>query len=527
MLVDYGMKCYGRFVKAVILMMLLISGVTAGVVRSYALKPEDFNRYRDWEEPEWTGREMAKAPFESVLFQEGDLLRDWSDKVGKVLGVEQFEGQLTWNERLGRFVLKAELAVHEEFEMAMEGRFVTKMPRITVSIHSFEKRPEWQGKTIWEMLPDGGELVGEISWLAMEGKGNRAVASQKKLVVEADLGFSMDERLEGAFKVKSRLEGAVFSFDGRVDTMVGLPWVSELGSLDGRKTLFLVVGCEWVRSDGTAFDEWVLKEDGQSPLREERLRNAEGYEIEFLRAEKEVRVYRVPGGSLAWLRQPLTNLPKDENGDGNPFFDIGKPVGIRPSPKYQGKHPVFKGVDRSDLVDLSPKMRETGVKIDGDQFVVLRSSTSRLYVRLDPKDVELLMGLLEVACSGPPRPILLEFELVESNRQLTPMEVREGVGKTLRRVVSKVPMGSSGKLTLDGDLLLETEAISCDDGVIEVSALLSEVKGKREKPTFKSSLILKDGVPVMVYESRFEEGWWTWVLKGTVVELVKEGEVKR
>jgi hypothetical protein len=137
------------------------------------------------------------------------------------------------------------------------------------------------------------------------------------------------------------------------------------------------------------------------------------------------------------------------------------------------------------------------------------------------------MGLLEVACSGPPRPILLEFELVESNRQLTPMEVREGVGKTLRRVVSKVPMGSSGKLTLDGDLLLETEAISCDDGVIEVSALLSEVKGKREKPTFKSSLILKDGVPVMVYESRFEEGWWTWVLKGTVVELVKEGEVKR
>lgn len=151
------------------------------VVRSYALEPEDVSWFREWNEEAWTGRELAKAPFESPLFQEGDKLRDWSREVPKIWGLEKFEGELIWNERVERFVMRAEESVHDKFQEVMEEQLVQKMPQITVSVYSFENRPEWRGETIWEMLPEGGELVGEISWLAFEGEGNRVSTPGKKL----------------------------------------------------------------------------------------------------------------------------------------------------------------------------------------------------------------------------------------------------------------------------------------------------------------------------------------------------------
>ncbi len=497
------------------------------VVRSYALEPEDVSWFREWNEEAWTGRELAKAPFESPLFQEGDKLRDWSREVPKIWGLEKFEGELIWNERVERFVMRAEESVHDKFQEVMEEQLVQKMPQITVSVYSFENRPEWRGETIWEMLPEGGELVGEISWLAFEGEGNRVSTPGKKLVVEAELGFS-EGRLEGTFQVKSRIKEAEFSFKSFVDSAVGLPWVSEIGSGDGKRSLFMVVGCEWVRSNGAAYDDWVLTEDGRSPLRDMRLDHAEGYEVKFLRTEKEVRVYRVPRGTLDWLRRPVVLVHENGEPQEDPFAADGEVAEIRPSPKYEGDHPVFKGMERSDLVDLSERMRENGVKIDEGQFVVLRSSTSQLYVRLDPADVELLLGCLKVACAGPPQPILLAFELVESEGQLTQEQIRNGEGKRIRRIVGKGMAGASMEVTLGKDLLVEAEAmVDGDEDLLQVSGLLSEVKKKREKASFRSALMVKDGVPGMVHEGRFGEKWRTWVLTGTVVKLVNESEGKK
>jgi hypothetical protein len=83
------------------------------------------------------------------------------------------------------------------------------------------------------------------------------------------------------------------------------------------------------------------------------------------------------------------------------------------------------------------------------------------------------------------------------------------------------------EVTLGKDLLLEVEAFPSDDeGVIQFSGLLSEVRKKRDEASFRSALMVKDGVPVMVHEGRFGEKWRTWVLTGTVVKLVNESQVK-
>ncbi|MDF1713859.1 MAG: hypothetical protein P1U90_16600, partial [Akkermansiaceae bacterium] len=137
-------------------------------------------------------------------------------------------------------------------------------------------------------------------------------------------------------------------------------------------------------------------------------------------------------------------------------------------------------------------------------------------------------GCLKVACAGPPQPILLAFELVESEGQLTQEQIRKGEGKRIRRLVSKGMNGASGAVTLGNDLLLEAEAmVDGDEDLLQVSGLLSEVKKKREKASFRSALMVKEGVPMMLHESRFGEKWRTWVLTGTLVKLVKESEVKK
>jgi hypothetical protein len=141
--------------------------------------------------------------------------------------------------------------------------------------------------------------------------------------------------------------------------------------------------------------------------------------------------------------------------------------------------------------------------------------------------MELLLGCLKVACAGPPQPILLAFELVESEGQLTQEQILNGEGKRIRRIVGKGMAGASMEVTLGKDLLLEVEAFPSDDeGVIQFSGLLSEVRKKRDEASFRSALMVKDGVPVMVHEGRFGEKWRTWVLTGTVVKLVNESQVK-
>lgn len=366
--------------------------------------------------------EVEKAGFTSRFLGEGQRLRDLTGWAHRMMPIEEND-HMIWNETSNRLVVWTDEEGHRETEIHFS-QFLNVTPKSRVEVLK-------SGKKVGE----DGELEAEMNDLSLEGH----------------------VRWYAGVKLRSRIEGAEFEFDGDCVGCPGVPLVIGLGSPEGKDSFSVKVTVEGLLDDGTPVQQWAIKEDGSSAWWEESLREQSGpwQDPGLDQRERVRRRMIVPPSSREFLVKELAN------NEPNPFGE-----------------------------KMSPKefLRQNAVGFrEGDWAVYYRKS-GVLEVCVDPAQLFSVEGAFGHSDPGFGGMIRFDFWQVDSN------------GETLK-TIGLLMLEGSGSVGLGEDFKVEVEGVyEWVDESVELRVALTEV-GDLERASFRTRLKVAAGEPVEVLRS--------------------------
>lgn len=469
-----------------------------------------------WEEP---GQVLGEAPFESRFFEGVGSFWGCSKEMGALLGVEEWVGTAVIDEKGGRMIVRARARDHHEiaeiFEDGLGAQIGTEVSLYRVAGVSLKR----DLRRVEEIRKEG-ELLVEMSCLHLPGVAFEARSDDGGFVMKGEMQWDADlESVESRLEWRSEIAGAECELKTALVTKRGIPFSIELGSLDGDGTLVAVLKQERILFDGGSFDEWILKEDGGAFLREERLAVSD-FDEEVLFKGEEVRKYRVPPTLIEFISVSERG-GISASGEDDPFAVVpDSDLKIRKVDLlYEGSHRELAWMPRHRLYDLKDLFRKNGVNLLEEDFAVFSERRSMLFVKTSKLSHELVEGIVRSGIPDPPRMVSLDFALVErvggQDSELGDSLVKEKVGVIL------LP-GQLGKVKLGEGLLVESEAqIDGDSQLVDARVTLAR-GGDLTKAAFKTGLVLKVGVPVVVQIGQVGGKKEAWVVTAELVTLGEE-----
>jgi hypothetical protein len=277
--------------------------------------------------------------------------------------------------------------------------------------------------------------------------------------------------------------------------VLGTTWAQEVGSLNGETTMMLVRRQDRVLSNGTLWDEWILKEEGGLFLNEESLkmmrwRDPEATKMDFSRP---FQIFEVPETFETFLRTG------DEGVD----------------PFRKDDFPELKGV-KGELVSARRVIENNGIAFGKGDFVVFQRGSSRLLAKLSKVNLQLLDGIVHATMGlGPPEECYVEFAEVEGE------DFRKG--KVLRKMGVVALPGQEAEVTLGDDLAFQVEMQLNGNGELaDVRATLTENEGDFEKASLRTGMVMKVGQPLVVRKTVVDGQRRSWVATVRVKVFEKE-----
>lgn len=484
---------------------------------------EDFEI--EYHRSDWLGEVVKDAPFESRYLQGVNKMRDCSARVGELLGRKEFKGSAVYDVEGEQLILKAGEDAHEELVAELGDRF-PKMIRTEVEIYSVPGVVRGKREMFWDAPPKGAKMLTSLSCLHLPGQPYSTKVGKWDFEMEGMATIDVESvYVESSASWKVGFPEAHFSWKTAFAIPLGMPFVHEVGSVDGKKTVLAVMRHDLMRMDGTLFDEWVLKEEEGAFLREERLKMVAhraasgGLPVDD---ERGFRVYSVPPTFEMFMNESGS----DGNGEPDPF-DTGGGDGDLKAPIYEGEHPELENVGRDGLYDCEELLKRNGLSFQDGDFAVYRKKGSKLYAKLSKENLERLGGIIIGRGSNEPRSIrvdLLQVELKEGGGKWKP-----GDGKVLRKVGMNLLPGQAGTVMLGDDLAAELEGqIDANEKIVELRATLSEKEKDLKRPSFRTGATLLNGAPVTIYESRQGGKRKAWVVRANIVTMdeVLEGYLR-
>jgi hypothetical protein len=342
---------------------------------------------------------------------------------------------------------------------------------------------------------EGTELLGEISVVALPGQTAQAQTAGGELKVETEIQIDMNDGIaEIRAIVEGKSRGVGFSMKTGFSIPLGMPWVVELGSVTGGKSLVMVVSVELLLLDGMLEDTWVLKEEGGEFLRERRFRGIKRFE--FPEQEGEFREYAVPPTFFTFI------------GGGNPFAGEPEVGGGRLTDEMLAYQREYKELARAGLVyDIETFLKQNGISFREGDFAFYSKLRGRIYAKLSVNSLELLEGIVIAGQPGLPRMIRFDFEQVD------------GDGAILRKLGGLALPGQVATVSLGEDLKVELEAqIDAYDSIVETRFKLTESGGDLERPSLQTGVVLQNGISSVV-QTAFSGERKSWRLTATIVAV--------
>lgn len=444
---------------------------------------------------EWLGRKVEKPEFESRFFEKTGSWRDCSKILGGIAGKGEFEGQGYFEMERGQLVVRAKRVWHEDFAEVI-WKLRPRLVRVKAAVYSVRGR---DGKEILT-VPKEGKLKGELEVLISPDQMGKGRSADGKLKME---GEAVIGRLENEVVIRgsitSDLAGAVFSLKTRMIVPIGLPWVHEIGSLDRKERLLLVVTPEIRLSDGTRADEWVEKEEGGTFLAKERLARLRSLHAAkgFDGMDDENGTLWVPPNFIDFISTPIKRMGP---------FAIRK-IGKKRLSEFQTDDPGLRKL--GVLYNLSEVIHKNGVIVEDENFVVINEAGTKLFTKLGKEDFSLLRGIVKASWKDVMPTFRVKFE-----------QVGKG-GEILKRLEIQIMPGGAGVVSLGDDLKAELELqVHNESEAIEVRVGLTETGGDLEKASFELGAVLRNGVPRVVQKS-MEEETTEWRMTVSVLEVGK------
>lgn len=468
---------------------------------------------------DWLGDLVKEAPFESRFLKGERKLRDCSVRVGEMIWKKEFEGQAVYDGGEGILVVRASEREHRSLQMSLEHRIPT-MIRTEISVYEMPGVVAGIRSPVWKGAPEGAVFLTGLSFLHFPGQPAESRGPDGDFSVELETQLDSNDGItENRMALKVDLPEVGFEWKTGFVWVLGVPMVQEVGSVDGEKSVCVVMKQDRVLIDGSLFDEWVLKEEGGAFLLDERLSAFEPMTHADDGAgneEGEVRRFTVPPTFEAFLSAWIS----DEE---DPFGSAGD-EGSRKNGSlvYDGNDPELVKFG-NHLRDCQELLSKHGLTFREGDFAVLVESTSTLIAKLSEINFELLEGIVCIGGPNIPRMVRVDFWEVEGDAESGEDYWKAGEAKVSRKVGQILLPGQSATVRLGKDLAVEVEAqVDSNDELIETRATLSELGGDLEKATFKTGMTSRSGDAMLIQESRVGTLRKAWVVRADVVRLEVE-----
>ena len=208
-----------------------------------------------------------------------------------------FEGQAVYDGAEGVLVMRAGERDHRAFQEKLENRIPT-MIRTEISVYELPGVLAGMTSAVWKGAPEGAAFLTSLSFLHFPGQTVESRGADGSFSVELETQIDSNDGItENRMALKADLAEAGFEWKTGFVWILGVPMVQEIGSVDGEKSVCVVVKQDRVLIGGSLFDEWVLKEEGGAFLLDERFASLEPkvpVDDGAGKEEGEVRRYPVP-----------------------------------------------------------------------------------------------------------------------------------------------------------------------------------------------------------------------------------------
>ncbi|MGC6459121.1 MAG: hypothetical protein ACON4R_12240 [Akkermansiaceae bacterium] len=450
----------------------------------------------DHSEQDWLGKVVKKAPFGSRFLKGKRKLRDCSVRVGEIIGEKSFDGQAVYDEEARLLVVKAGEKHHRSIRGALEHRLLS-MIRTEVSIYRIPKVKAKMRPLLWKEAPKGAEFLTSLLFVHLPGQSVESLGAGGKVRIELETQIdSNDPVMENRMSLWGEFPEADFEWLSGFSWVEGVPLVQEVGSLDGKMSVCVVVEQSLILKDGTLRNEWILKEEGGAILFEERLAD--------------------------WLPKEHQDNDGEDSGTVVRRFTVPPTFETFLLRTYEGKA-AKSGEKEEGSLDIKKLLADAGIRFrEGDSATFLRES-STLIVKVSEANMELVDLLVNAGRPGPPRMVRLDFWEVEGGPEDSDNFWKAEGSKISRKIGHTLFPGQPGTIRLGKDLALEAEVqIDANDEVVEVRATLSQLGGDLKKAAFKTGMTLHAGQPVLVHESREGDLRKAWVIRAEVIKMEEE-----
>jgi hypothetical protein len=476
-------------------------------VRLYRLSEAELQMVHRQREPEigdrdWLGAEVEEPGFESRFFEGGGSWYDCTKRVAEILEDEEFSGAALMDRKRGLLVMKAEGWDQEDFTEMVLRELPTQI-RTAAAIYELPGVVSGMRPAGFIGIPEGGRLRAKIAGIALVGMTLKVESPGGEISLEVESQMDADgDLVEQRFLASGTIDGNDYAFRTGITAPFGMPWAHELGSMNGEKSLVLVMTPELVKMDGTLVDEIFVREEGGVFLRERRLNGMRSFKFRDDRGE--FREYPASPGIIDFWTQPAWR----GGDDSDPFAADDQAEGKmrrRRLPLYGGRHPELKGV--GVVYDVKNVFRENGISFREGDFAVYNKWNDRIYAKLSLINHELAYGMMLFHRFEFGRMIRVDFEQIG------------GDGKVLKKVGVLVLPGQEGTVALGPDLGTKVEAqIDANDELIEARVTFVDSGGDLEKPSLQTGLIFLSGVPMVVQRTVGEEEK-SWKVTATILEI--------
>ncbi|MDF1713574.1 MAG: hypothetical protein P1U90_15145, partial [Akkermansiaceae bacterium] len=457
----------------------------------------------DYGKDDWLGEELKKVPFKSRFLKKGGRLRDCSDRVKELFAGEEVEIAAVYDFTGGKLVVEADEMTHLILADVLEKHLNCQMST-TVEVIVKEAGKE--------------ELLTVVSSLHHKGEEYEARSENGTFVIRGLADWERDSfYIEGWVEWKSTIEGAEFELKTSLMTMRESSNRIELGSVEGKRELVVVVSQERAFVNGVRFEEWILKEEGGAFLKKEQLEGDGPVFGKSLSRKVGVRRFDVPPGFIDFI----TWDPDVSGVDPDPFAanDPEEAEVKKLSLPFGGEHPALEGMSRYKLYDLAKLLRENGVNIREGDFAFYKANQSALLVKASVVDLELVDLIVQAyVLEGKSKMIRLTFRKFEAAGKFDQERLESKDYDILEMMGIEALPGKVATIRLGKDLILETQGhIDHRNEIVKVQVILSEEEQDLNRASFKTAITLGCGMPVVVQQVRKGKKWRAWVVTAEIV----------
>ncbi|MDF1713422.1 MAG: hypothetical protein P1U90_14375 [Akkermansiaceae bacterium] len=409
----------------------------------------------------WLGKPIVEPGFESRFMKEGKGWVDCSKRIEEVLLVKRFNGKALIFPKKDVMVMKAGAWEHESFaEIVSQHR--NRKIQILAEVYAVPEVKAGMRSIGFSKKPKDAELFGKISVTTLPGQLGKAKIKDGEMELEVQPFIDANRSiLEARFTLSGELRGIKFRLEILPTGVFGMPWVHELGALDGKTTLLVVITPEFILEDGQREDAWILREKGGEFLRDKRLEQVEKWGEK--KQAGEFRELLVMPNLIEWLNKG------DEKGAGWDELLV-----------YREKKAELAGVGL--VYDVRSLFEQNGISFRDGDFIVFSKFQNRIYGKLAVKEHERFERVIKVRDEEFTPLIRIDFKQVDRDEKL------------LKKLGITVLPGQVGRISLGENLSGRVEAqLDHINDRIEVRLSLTDLEGDQERPAIDFNGTLEKG----------------------------------